>query len=63
MAVLLSLSVFFFKYLPFSYWIILPVQIVAGICVFFLLCRLTSSSEYDDLKGMIMPYISKFEKK
>ena len=63
MAVLLSLSVFFFKYLPFSYWIILPVQIVAGICVFFLLCRLISSSEYDDLKGMIMPYIKKFETK
>ncbi len=63
MAVLLSLSVFFFKYLPLSYWIILPVQIVVGICVFFLLCRLTSSSEYDDLKGMLMPYIKKFEKK
>lgn len=62
MSVLLAVSVFFFKYLPLSYWIILPIQLLVGICVFFILCRVLTSCEYEDLKGLMMPYLEKFKK-
>jgi hypothetical protein len=35
-AAAVAVSVYFFKYLPISNWIILPIQIVVGIGVFLL---------------------------
>ena len=61
-ATLLALSVFFFKYLPFSYWVVLPIQLVLGIIVFLILCHTTKSVEYTELKGMIAHMITKKRK-
>ena len=62
-AVFIALSVYFLKYLPISNWIILPMQIVVGVAVFFLLCRLTKIKEYREAKGLLMPFVKKFKKK
>lgn len=63
MALLIALSVWFLKYLPFSYWVILPMQIVVGVFVFFLLCKLTKIKEYGEAKELVVPFIQKLKKK
>lgn len=62
-ALLMALSVWFLKYLPFSYWIILPLQIVVGVSVFFLICKLTKINEYNEVKELINPFIQKIRRK
>lgn len=62
-ATLVAVSVYFFKYLPLSYWAILPIQIVVGAVVFFLVCEKTKMEEYVVVKGIAMQYISKLKKK
>lgn len=59
-ATLIALSVYFLKYLPVSNWIILPIQILLGIFVFFLVSY--KMEEYQDLKGILMPYLNKFRR-
>ena len=55
---LIALSVYFLKYLPVSYWIILPMQITVGALVFFLICEKTRLPEYIEIKGIVIDYIS-----
>lgn len=62
-AVVIALSVYFLKYLPISNWIILPIQIVLGALVFFVVCERTKLFEYLEVKEIAVEYISKFLKK
>ena len=62
-AIIVALSVWFLKYLPISNWIILPVQIILGVSVFFLLCKITKIKEYEEVKGMVLPIINKLKRK
>lgn len=62
-ALSVALSVWFFRYLPISNWIILPIQIVVGVIAFFALCKMTKISEYEEVKSMLMPIISKIRKR
>lgn len=62
LAAIIALSVWFFKYLPISNWIILPTQIVVAITVFFAVCNLTRMSEYEETKAMLYPVIIRFKK-
>lgn len=61
-ASLIAISVYFFKYLPISNWIILPIQILAGATVFFLVCEKTKLEEYVEVKGMALQYLSKLKR-
>lgn len=61
-ATLVALSVFFLKYLPLSNWVILPMQIVIGGVVFFLLCNMFKMKEYKVLLGVANPYLKKIRK-
>ena len=63
LALLIALAVYFLKYLPFSYWVILPLQIVVGVAVFFAVCKLTKMEEYEEVKGMVMPVLKRLRKK
>lgn len=62
-AALIVASVFFLKYLPLSYWIILPIQIITGILVFFLICRCTKVEGYNEMKNIISPVFNKLRRK
>jgi len=59
LATLIALCVYFLKYLPLSYWVVLPLQIVLGAGIFFLFCRKNKMQEYTELIDMIKPYLSK----
>jgi len=61
-AVIIAISVYFFKYLPLSNWIILPIQIIVGIAVFFAFCEKTQMEEYVEVKGMVKQYLSRLKR-
>lgn len=54
-----ALSVYFLKYLPLSNWIILPLQIIVGLIVGFLICEKTKVSEYIEIKTIFISIIKK----
>lgn len=58
-AALIAVSVYFFKYLPVSYWIVFPIQVVVGATLFFFLCEMTKMEEYTEIKGIVLQYIRK----
>lgn len=62
-AFLVAVSVYFLKYIPVSYWIILPIQIVVGTIVFFILCETIKLSEYLEVKNIAKEYIKKVRHK
>ena len=62
-AFLIALSVWFLKYLPISNWIILPIQFVVGIGVFFVSNKIIKLKEYEELKVMITPFVEKIKKR
>lgn len=53
LAVILSLAVYFFKYLPISNFIILPIQLIVGGGLFFAICEVWKPEEYLELKSIV----------
>lgn len=62
-ALLLILVVWPMKFLPFSQWIILPLQLLTGFVLFFTVCALTKNREYKELKTIAGPTLSKLRRK
>ena len=58
-AAIVAVSVYFVKYIPVSCWVILPLQMVMGVVVFMVLCQLTRTPEYIEMKTMLAPYLRK----
>ena len=58
----MAVVVYMLKFIPMSYWIILPLQIVVGLGVFILLCRITRIEEYKEMINMIKPMLNKIQK-
>lgn len=61
-AFLIAISVYFFKYLPISNWIIFPIQIFVGVAVFFAVCEKTQMEEYVEVKDMAKQYLSRLKR-
>lgn len=57
-AVLVAMSVFFLKYLPLSLWIILPLQIIVGILVVFIVCSNWQIVEYNEIRGIVLKKVN-----
>lgn len=53
----LAMAVYFLKYLSLSNWIILPMQVVVGVVVFFFICEACKFPEYKEVKGILTNYI------
>ena len=49
LAIAIALPVWFLKFLPLSYWIVLPMQIAVGATVFFTYCKLFKMNEYKEI--------------
>jgi O-antigen/teichoic acid export membrane protein len=62
LAALIAISVYFLKYLPITNWIILPIQVVLGVCIFFLLCIKTRMQEYKEIVEILNPYLNRIRK-
>ena len=59
-AILVVLLVYFLKFLPLSYWIVLPVQIILGLLVIFIASNAFRIQEFQELKHMVLPLIKRF---
>lgn len=62
-ALIVAASVFFFKYLPLSNYIILPIQVFVGASLFFIICEKTQLSEYKELKTIVLGYMRKLRRR
>lgn len=62
-AMIVALSVYFFKYLPISYWIVLPIQLLVGTIVLFLLCEKIKLPEYLEVKEIVINVFRKVTSK
>lgn len=62
-ATIIALSVFFLKYLPFSNWTILPLQVILGFICFLTICQLTKNNEFLEIKNIATHAINKNRKK
>lgn len=61
-ALVMAVSIYFFKYLPISNFLILPIQIMVGAAIVWLLCEKTQLSEYEEVKTIAKNYLSKIKK-
>lgn len=57
-SLIIACAVFFIKYLPVSYWIILPIQLLTGGLLLLGICEKTALSEYNEVKGIIIKGIN-----
>lgn len=62
-ALAIAISVYFLKYLPFSHWVVLPIQIAVGILVFFAVCEAAKLNEYIEIKNIALSAINKIRKR
>ena len=60
-ALVIAISVYFFKYLSISNWIVLPIQLLVGALVFVCVCERTNLDEYKEVKNMFLQYLSKIK--
>lgn len=52
-ALIIAMSVYFLKYLPLSYWLILPMQMVVGVVVGVVVSEVAHLEEYDEIKKLL----------
>lgn len=62
LATILSILVYFIKYLPMSEWIILPLQIFIGVIAFLVLNKIFVLQEYKEITTIVEPFIKKYRK-
>ncbi|MBO7110346.1 MAG: lipopolysaccharide biosynthesis protein [Bacteroidaceae bacterium] len=58
-ATFLAIPVWFLKYLPISNWIILPLQLFLGVSLFFLINRIVQLEEWNEVKNLLTPLMSR----
>ncbi len=63
LAFIIAISVYFLKFLPLSYWLILPAQLVTGFFVFLIICESIKMQEYLEVKSIVIEYAGKLIKK
>ena len=61
-ATIVALSIWFLKYLPFSNWLILPLQVTVGLGVLYALCRLTNLEEYQEARKFLSPVMERLKR-
>ena len=59
---LVSFSVYFMKYLPLSYWLILPLQVSTGFVVILVFCRISKNVEFLEIVSMLKVYLKKLNR-
>lgn len=61
-AMMMAIPVYFFKFLPITNWLILPIQITFSISIFVVLCKVTDIDEYKDISNSIKRSLNKIVK-
>lgn len=61
-AFMIAASVFFLKYLPLPNIVVLLLQIVAGVGIFFIICEGTKMEEYNEVKCIAKSFLMKIRR-
>lgn len=61
-ATVVATPIYFLKFIPLSYWIVLPLQIILGTMIFIFVCRMWGISEYLELVNILKLYLNKIKK-
>ena len=61
-AFIVAICVYFLKYLPISFWLILPIQIVLGSGLIIIICEIIGLNEYNEIKSIIINKVKKTTK-
>jgi O-antigen/teichoic acid export membrane protein len=59
LATLIAVSVYMLKYLPLSNWIILPIQLVLGATIFYIISEKSQLAEYKEVKTIVTENLHK----
>lgn len=59
LSIFIALSIYFLKFLPVTYWVILPIQIAVGGAVSIILFKITKIQEWEEIKSICIPFINK----
>ena len=62
LAILIAFMVYFLKYLPLSFWVILPIQIIIGATVFLAVTHNVKMREYVEIKRILIPFLRKIKR-
>lgn len=55
-ALSIAVPIWSLKFLPLTYWAILPLQITVGLLLLLTICQKAKIEEYDELKGMLKTF-------
>lgn len=58
-AVMIGIPVYFLKFLPLSFWIIFPLQLIFGVLLFFVCCKVFNPMEYNEIRSIVKVYLNK----
>ena len=58
-ATTVAFFVYFIKFLPLSYWIVLPLQIFVGTAIFFIICKMGKFEESKEIMGLLRNAINR----
>ncbi|MBE6341029.1 MAG: lipopolysaccharide biosynthesis protein [Bacteroidales bacterium] len=62
-ALIIAVSVYFFKFFPISNFIILPIQIIVGVMVLVAIGEISKTEEYVEIKGLAVASVRKIRMK
>lgn len=62
-ALLMAIPVYLLSYLPFSSFVILPIQLVVGAALTLILCPLFKLPEYYEIKKVFLKYVNQLRRK
>ena len=62
LAILIAVPVYLLKYLSLSNWIILPLQLVLGVIIFFVIVKNVQLKEYEEVKGLLKHYLLRYRR-
>lgn len=61
-AVIMAIPVYAMSYISLNPFFLLPLQLIVGVAIVFIICEKTKLSEYIELKSMAMTFIAKFKR-
>lgn len=62
-ALIIALGIYFLKFLPMSYFVILPLQILLGAIIFLAICEVAKPFEYLEIKSIVAKVTKKIKRK
>ena len=61
-SLIMAICIWPLKFLGINYWLLLPVQLIVGTCLFIGVCRFSKLQEYTEISDLLKSFILKFKR-